>query len=138
MLSELIFVNATLSRWLKTPAAPICEISLHMRDECARPYSREEIRAMRDTMKRLSWQSYIRVFYNEGQFVYPPAAWPHSFHPLSMKTLACLPRPRGDGRAKVNNPWLKPGAKLHNFAQLTVLVATKTFSYSSLPSLKSL
>ena len=51
MLSELIFLNAVLSRWLKTPAAPICEISLETRDKRARPYFREEIRAMRSSMK---------------------------------------------------------------------------------------
>ena len=28
MLSELIFLDATSPRWLKTPDAPICEISL--------------------------------------------------------------------------------------------------------------
>jgi hypothetical protein len=72
MLSELIFLDAILSRWLKTPDAPICELSLDTRDKRSRPYSREEIQAMRNTMKRYSWQSYIRVFYNEGPFVYPP------------------------------------------------------------------
>jgi hypothetical protein len=75
MLSELIFLNAILSRWLKTPDAPICEISLETRDKRARPYSREEIQAMRNSMKRLSPQSYIRLFYNEGPFVLPPGAY---------------------------------------------------------------
>jgi hypothetical protein len=101
MLSELIFLNAVLSRWLKTPAAPICEISLETRDKRARPYFREEIRAMRSSMKRLSPQSYIRVFYNEGPFVHPPGAWPNPFHPFHMKTLAYVPRQKVAGRAKV-------------------------------------
>jgi hypothetical protein len=103
MLSELTFLNANLSRWLKTPDAPICELSLHSHDKRSRPYTGEEIQAMRYAMKRCSWQSYIRVFYNEGPFVHPPGAWPHPFHPSCMKTLAYLPRQRVDGRAKVNN-----------------------------------
>ena len=79
MLAELMFLEATLSRWLKTPDAPICEISLAASDKRDRPYSSEEIQAMRGTMKRCSWQCYIRLFYNEGPFVHPPGSWPHPF-----------------------------------------------------------
>ena len=38
---------------------------------------------MRNRMKRLSRQSYIRVFYNEGPFVHPPGE--------GTASLPCLP-----------------------------------------------
>ena len=95
------FFERDLSRWLKTPDAPICELSLETCDKRTRPYSREEIRDMRDNLKRLSWQSYIRVFYNEGPFIHPRGAWPHPFQAFHMKTLAYVPSQRIYGRAKV-------------------------------------
>jgi hypothetical protein len=60
-----------LSLWLKTPDVPICEISLVAGDRRARPHSSMEIQAMRQTMKRYSWQCYIRLFYNEGPLAPP-------------------------------------------------------------------
>ena len=77
--SELMFLNTTLSRWLKMPDAPICEHSPNVHEKRSRPYSAQEIRVMRKAMKRYSWKSYIRLFYNEGPFVLPPDAWPHPF-----------------------------------------------------------
>ena len=79
MFVELMFLNATLSRWHKNPDAPICELSLNAAEKCCRPYSAEEIRVMHETMKRCSPQCYIRLFYSEGPFVLPPGAWPHPF-----------------------------------------------------------
>jgi hypothetical protein len=76
--SELRLLEATLSGWLETPDAPICEISPYKLEKSCRPYSAEEVRAMRNAMKRHSWQTYSRLFYNEGPFVLP-GAWPCPF-----------------------------------------------------------
>jgi endonuclease/exonuclease/phosphatase (EEP) superfamily protein YafD len=64
--SEVRLLETALSGWLKTPDAPICEISPYVFEKCCRPYSAKEIRVMRDAMKRYSWRCYIRLFYNEG------------------------------------------------------------------------
>jgi hypothetical protein len=76
---ELMLLKTTLSGWLKTPDAPICEISPYASEKRCCPYSAEEIRVMRDAMKRYSWRCYIRLFYNEGPFVLRPGAWPGRF-----------------------------------------------------------
>jgi hypothetical protein len=73
-------LDTTLSRWLRTPDAPICEISLFVAEKRSRPYSAEEICALRKTMKSYCWQAYSRLFYKEGPFLLPSGAWPHPFH----------------------------------------------------------
>lgn len=98
MLVELMFLEATLSRWLKTPDAPICELSPNRTEKRSRPYSAEEIGALRETMGRCSWQSYLGLFYNEGPFVFRPGAWPH---PFRLKALSYWPKQKVGGTAKV-------------------------------------
>ena len=105
MLIELMGLEATLSRWLRTPDAPICEIRPNAAEKRCRPYSAEEIQSMRKTMKRYCWQAYRRLFYNEGPFVPTPGAWPH---PFRLKGLGCWPTQKVGGTAKV--PQLR---KLH-------------------------
>jgi|SRR6516225_9809061 len=101
MFVELMCLNATLSRWLRTPDAPICKLSLFATEKRRRPYSAKEIRAMRQTIKRYSPQCYIRLFYNEGPFVLPTSPWPFAFCP---KGLACSPKDQVGGTAKVTRP----------------------------------
>ena len=66
MQIELMAIQIVLSRWLQTPDAPICEINPHRGDKRSRPYTKQEIEQMREFLKRHSWGSYIRMFYNEG------------------------------------------------------------------------
>jgi hypothetical protein len=63
---ELMAIQIVLRRWLQKPDAPICEINPHRGDKRSRPYTKQEIERMRDFLKRHSWGSYIRMFYNEG------------------------------------------------------------------------
>ena len=55
--------TAALSAWLRTLDAPICKLSPNRTEKRFQPYSAEEIRAMREAMKRFSWQCYIRWYF---------------------------------------------------------------------------
>jgi hypothetical protein len=68
MQIELMAIQIVLGRWLQKPDAPICEINSHCfpPDKRNRPYTKQEIEQMREFLKRHSWGSYIRIFYNEG------------------------------------------------------------------------
>jgi hypothetical protein len=98
MLIELMFLEATLLRWLRTPDAPICELSPNRAEKRCRRHSAEEIRTMRETMKRNCWQACSRLFYNEGPLVFPPTGWPH---PFRLKGLGYWPKQIVGGTAKV-------------------------------------
>jgi hypothetical protein len=69
MYIELMAIQHALKRWLQTPDAPICEISLNYGETRSRPYTEAEIRRMRDFLKRHAAITYIRLFYNEGATV---------------------------------------------------------------------
>jgi hypothetical protein len=49
---ELMAIQHALKRWLQTPDDPICEISLNYGEKRNRPYRPDEIRKMRDFLKR--------------------------------------------------------------------------------------
>jgi hypothetical protein len=66
MQIELMAIQIVLRRWLQRPDAPICEINPHSGDKRSRPYTKQEIKQMREFLKRHSWGSYIQIFYNEG------------------------------------------------------------------------
>jgi hypothetical protein len=68
---ELMAIQHVLRRWLQTPDAPICEISLNCGEKRNRPYTPDEIRKMRDFLKRHAWWTYVGLFYNEGPRVLP-------------------------------------------------------------------
>ncbi|MGA8480898.1 MAG: hypothetical protein WB696_23280 [Chthoniobacterales bacterium] len=70
MFIELMAIQIVLSRWLQTPDAPICEISPAWGEKRSHPYGEDEIQRMRSFMRQHSWWSYIRLFYNEGPWVY--------------------------------------------------------------------
>jgi hypothetical protein len=72
-------VQHVLRRWLQTPDAPICEISLNYGEKRNRPYTEAEIRRMRDFLKRPAFWIYIGIFYNEGPRVLP------GFKPLYVR-----------------------------------------------------
>jgi hypothetical protein len=101
MFAELMFLNAVLSRWLKRPDAPICEISPNASEKRSRPYSTEEIRTMRQTMKRYAPRCYITLFYTEGPIVRWASDWPH---PFRVKGLYCSLKHKVGGTAKVPRP----------------------------------
>jgi hypothetical protein len=63
---ELMLIHLNLSKWIKTPDAPICEISASSSDKRSRPYSPEEITRMRAFMKKHNWTAYMQLFYNES------------------------------------------------------------------------
>jgi hypothetical protein len=58
-------IQQVLRRWLQTPDAPICEISLNYGEKRNRPYTPDEIRKMRDFLKQHVPESYRRMFYDE-------------------------------------------------------------------------
>jgi hypothetical protein len=71
MQIELMAIEHALKRWLQTPDASISEISLNYGEKRNRPYTADEIRQMRDLLKRHAWWIYIGIFYNEGPRVLP-------------------------------------------------------------------
>jgi predicted metal-binding protein len=66
MLIELLAIQHVLKRWLQTPDAPICEISLRYGEKRNCPYTIAEIQKMRDFLKRHAFTTYIRLFYWDG------------------------------------------------------------------------
>jgi hypothetical protein len=76
---ELMAIQHALKQWLQTPDAPICEISLNYSEKRNRPYTPDEIRKMRDFLKRHAFWIYIGIFYNEGSKVLP------GFKPLYLR-----------------------------------------------------
>jgi hypothetical protein len=68
---ELMAIEHALKRWLQTPDAPICEISLNYGEKRNRPFTPDEIRTMRDLLRRHAAITYIRLFYRDGPDVFP-------------------------------------------------------------------
>jgi hypothetical protein len=101
MFATLMSINHILSGWLKNPNAPICELSLNYGEKRRRPYTVEEIRAMRETMKRYAPRCYITLFYTEGPIVRWASDWPH---PFREKGLYCSLKHKVGGTAKVPLP----------------------------------
>jgi hypothetical protein len=62
MYIELLAVECILSRWIKKPAAPICEISPFCGDKRLRPYWAEEVRRMKDFLRQHCPGTYERIF----------------------------------------------------------------------------
>jgi hypothetical protein len=101
MLVTLMYLNHILSGWLKKPDAPIWELSLNSAEKRRRPYTVEEIRAMRETMKRYAPRCYITLFQTEGPTVRPANGWPH---PFRLKGLYCSLKHKVGGTAMVRRP----------------------------------
>jgi len=79
MQIELMAIEHVLKQWLQTPNKPICEISLNYGEKRNRPYTPDEIRKMRDFLKRHAYSTYIALFCNEGPRVLP------GFKPLYVR-----------------------------------------------------
>jgi hypothetical protein len=73
MYVELMAIEMVLRRRLQTPDAPICQINTHCfpPDKRARPYTQQEVRKMRDFLKRHAAITYIGLFYRDGPDVFP-------------------------------------------------------------------
>ena len=71
MQIELMAIEHVLRRWLQTPDAPICAISPAYGEKRNRPYTKAEIRQMRDFLKRPAYWTYIGLFDNEDLRVLP-------------------------------------------------------------------
>jgi hypothetical protein len=71
MYIEFMAIQHALKRWLQTPDAPICEISLNYGETRSRAYTEAEIRRMRDFLKRHAAMTYIGLFYRDGPDVFP-------------------------------------------------------------------
>jgi hypothetical protein len=70
-LADLPDFKMTSQRRLQTPDAPICEISLNYGEKRSRPNTPDEIRQMRDFLRRHAFWTYMGLFYNEGPRVLP-------------------------------------------------------------------
>jgi hypothetical protein len=86
MMIELMLIHLNLSKWIKTPDAPICEISASSSDKRSCPYSPEEITRMRAFMKKHNWTAYIQLFYNESPRIWVNS-WPREFSRESKQGL---------------------------------------------------
>ena len=75
---ELMLIHLNLSKWIKTPDAPICEISASSSDKRSRPYPQEEIIRMRAIMKKHNWTAYMQLFYSESPRIWVKS-WPREF-----------------------------------------------------------
>ena len=75
MMIELMLIHLNLTKWIKTPNAPICEISASSSDKRSRPYSQEEIIRMRAFMKKHNWTAYMQLFYSESPRIWVKS-WP--------------------------------------------------------------
>ncbi len=64
-------IQHALKRWLQTPDVPISEISLNYGETRNRPYTPDEVRKMRDFLKRHAAITYIGLFYRDGPDVFP-------------------------------------------------------------------
>jgi hypothetical protein len=74
-----VAIQHALKRWLQTPDAPICEISLNYGEKRNRPYKKAEIRKMRYFLKRHAWWIYVGLFCRDGPDVFP------DFSPLHLR-----------------------------------------------------
>jgi hypothetical protein len=81
MQIELMAIHHVLSGWLKTPDAPICQLSLAYGEKRMRPCLPEEIQRMREFMKRYNWMSYMRLFYGDGKISIWEPSWPRKYEP---------------------------------------------------------
>jgi hypothetical protein len=85
MFVELTFLDAILSRRLRKPDAPICELTPNTAEKRRRPYSTQEIRAMRETVSVTAGDA----TYNEGSIALPAVGW---LHPFCIKGLGYWPK----------------------------------------------
>ena len=86
MMIELMLIHLNLSKWIKTPEAPICEISASSSDKRSRRYSPEEITRMRAFMKMHNWTAYMQLFYSESPRIWVKS-WPREFSQDSKQGL---------------------------------------------------
>ena len=86
MMIELMLIHLNLSRWIKMPGAPICEISASASDKRSHPYPAEEIARMRAFMKKHNWTSYMQLCYSESPRI-SVKSWPREFSKESSTNL---------------------------------------------------
>ena len=88
MFIELMAIHGILTKWLRNPAARICDISNHANEKRTRPYTPEEIQSMRSIMKRHNWTTYMQLFYGDGKSSIWEPSWPKQYNPQSVRDLA--------------------------------------------------